>query len=278
MRRKVQILPNAITAFGLACGLFVIFHVNTMDHATTTYYTIRASAILLLIAAAADVLDGAIARITKTESHFGMLFDSISDSITFGIAPSIVLLHTIPWDQHAHLEFFATTAAMVYTICGVLRLVRYSIDSLYTHNNAPSLAPKELSLAKKYFTGLPIPAAASAIISLILFIHSPEGAFFIDPTRDTHLILSLTAMILLGYLMVSRWRFFSLKTLRFKVTSFHLVLFTAIGAVLILYGIYQHFALVFFALSWLYIILAFFSAILRIITGKKTFPSDDTAE
>lgn len=91
MRRQVYVIPNVITAFALACGLFVIFKVNMVEPGSGTYAVLFHSLLLLLMAAFADLLDGAVARIFRAESEFGFMFDSLADAVSFGVAPSVLL-------------------------------------------------------------------------------------------------------------------------------------------------------------------------------------------
>ena len=89
--KRVYLVPNLITAFSLACGLFVIFKVNMLEPGSGDYEVVYASALLLLLAAVADFLDGAVARAFHAESEFGFVFDSLADAISFGVAPSVAL-------------------------------------------------------------------------------------------------------------------------------------------------------------------------------------------
>ena len=157
--KQAHVLPNIMTAFGLACGLFVIFKVNMVGPGSGTYEFLLSSVILLVIAALADVLDGAIARVMRGESEFGLMFDSLADAVSFGVAPSVLLLKTLSLEQGSSLSFFAFIAAMLYSICGILRLVRYNVK-------ASELKGDELAMAayKKNFTGLPITAGAACAI------------------------------------------------------------------------------------------------------------------
>ena len=74
--------PQYITAFGLACGLFVIFKINMVEPGSGIYTVLNTSALLLLVAAFADLLDGAVARAFHAESEFGVMFDSLADAIS----------------------------------------------------------------------------------------------------------------------------------------------------------------------------------------------------
>ena len=96
---------------------------------------------------------------------------------------------------------------------------------------------------KKNFTGLPIPAAAAAAVSANLFIFSDEMRNMITLSNETRAVLMVFALTILGYFMVSRWKFPSLKSLHIRVASFKVVFITVIGAVVIFYGLLHYFAL-----------------------------------
>lgn len=280
--KKVYLIPNAITAFGLSCGLFVIFKTSLADSSRDLFSLLQASAILLLIAAIADVADGVVARMIKAESEFGGQFDSLSDSVTFGVAPPLIVLKSLSTSDLGRLvTFIVIIASMIYTLCGVLRLVRFNLRSKEVKENKdPEVALKE----QKHFTGLPIPAAASAAVSAALILISPlMEEIFIFGVQARALILSFI-LIILGYFMVSRWKFPSVKALHFRVPSFYLVFATGVAAVLILYGILDFFAEAFFIASWLYLIVAWSLSCIRLIAGKRSKalvdfePDDDDQE
>lgn len=164
--KQFYLLPNIITAFGLSCGLFVIFKVNMTEPRVGTYELLYSSALLLLLAAFADLLDGAVARVIRAESEFGSMFDSLADAISFGVAPSVLFKKFIFAASNGTF-FFAVVGAMLYTISGVLRLVRFNVRAHEIKTD------KEAQNAyKKNFTGLPIPASAAGAISVNLFLHS----------------------------------------------------------------------------------------------------------
>src|SRR5579862_4673890 len=128
--RKVYLIPNIITAFGLACGLFVIFKINMVEPGSGLFHVLYISVLLLLVAAFADLLDGAIARAFRAESEFGVIFDSLADAISFGVAPSVLLLKTLSLEPGTGLSFLAVLGAMLYSICGILRLVRFNVKTV----------------------------------------------------------------------------------------------------------------------------------------------------
>ena len=241
--KKVYILPNFITAFGLACGLFVIFKVNMIEPGSCYYQVVKTSSLFLLLAAFADFIDGAIARAFNAESEFGVIFDSLADAVSFGVAPSVLLLKSLSLEQGSVLSFITATGAMVFSLCGILRLVRFSVKRNEAQTNII-----EMNAIKKNFTGLPIPAAAAACVSMNLLFLSPLIECFNFSGQTKVIILSMM-MILLGYLMVSRWRFPSLKALNFRIRSFHLAFFAVVLTSFTLYGILYYFSLFFALLS-----------------------------
>jgi CDP-diacylglycerol--serine O-phosphatidyltransferase len=270
MRRQVYLIPNVITAFGLACGLFVIFKVNMVEPGYGSYQVLFTSLLLLLLAAFADLLDGAIARVIRAESEFGFVFDSLADAVSFGVAPSVLLLKSLSLEQGTGLSFFAVIGAMLYSICGILRLVRFSVKTTQAKGNI-----EEEAAQKKNFTGLPIPAAAIAAVSTNLFFVSPFAIEWFK-LSDTSSALVLTSIwVVLGFLMVSRWKFPSLKSLHFRVPPFQLVLMTVIVAIFILYGILHFFPVLLFAVTWIYILVGVVLSIIRLIAGKKSKTLED---
>lgn len=263
--RQVYLIPNIITAFGLACGLFVIFKVNMIEPGSGTYQVLHSATLLLLVAALADLLDGAVARAFRAESEFGCMFDSLADAVSFGVAPSVLLLKSLSLEQGTGLSFFAVIGTMLFSICGVLRLVRFNVKAHQVKGNAEAAAAE-----KKHFTGLPIDAAAIAAVSANFFFASPLGEKILPMEVTTRAICLTVLMILLGYLMVSRWKFPSVKMLHFRVPSFQLVFMTAVFAIFVLYGILYFFPAMLAAISWSYVLLGLFLAIVRLIAGKKS--------
>lgn len=263
--RRIFIVPNAITAFSLACGLFVIFKTNMIEPGTGTYKSLLFSTFILLLAAFADWFDGAIARMIHAESEFGFLFDSLSDAVTFGVAPSVVMLKNLSLERGTPLSFYAMVGAMVFSICGILRLVRYNV----TQAKIKTL-PKHQTKKYRHFIGFPIPAAALTIVATnLLFSYSLfEDLISLDETAQT-LILS-TISIVLGYCMISRFKFPSAKILHFKVHSFQLVFFAVLVAFFLLYGFLYFFPITLAVTTWGYFFVGWILIIARLIVGKKS--------
>ncbi len=240
-----------------------------LEPGAASYPILRASALLLLLAAAADVLDGAIARLMHAESEFGIIFDSLADAITFGVAPAVMMIKSLnlPGEEH-RLALIAATSAMIYAICGVLRLARYSAKK--SLSPAPLLEETWQRVAKYHiFVGLPIPAAAGAAVSAMLFLISPEIRELFSIEDTTRSIISICVMLILGYLMISRWRFPGINAFFLRVQSGLLIFATVVLSIVLFYGILYYFPVVFVVLAWGYLLTAWIIAIIHCITGRK---------
>ena len=251
--RQINLVPNFITAFGLACGLFVIFKTIMTPDGGNLYELLNASVLVLILAAFADFLDGAIARAMNAETEFGFMFDSLADAITFGVAPAVLFLKSVRvFAGEGEFVFFSVVCAMVFSMCGVLRLVRFTVKTTLSKKN--KVSQEEKMALKKSFIGLPIPAGAMAIVSLIYFLVSPQAAkwFYLDVKIRT--IIIGIAMILIGYLMICRWQFPSLKTLHIRVPSFHWMFVTVLAAIILLYGLLYYLPVVFLGVSVIYLL------------------------
>lgn len=268
--KKVYVVPNIITAFGLCCGLFVIFKLNMVEPGAGTYQVLLTSAVLLLVAAFADLLDGAVARAMRAESEFGVIFDSLADAVSFGVAPSVLLLKALSLTPGTGLSFFVALAAMMYSLCGVLRLVRFNIKAQEAKAN-----PQLMASHKKHFTGLPIPAAALAALSMNLFFASSFADEMLNLSQEQKAIILGVLTAFIGYLMVSPLKFPSAKALDFKVPSFQLIIGSVVSAICLFYGILYYFAFTLLIITWVYLAVALLLAIIRIIAGKKSKTLED---
>lgn len=268
--KRTFILPNIITAFSLSCGLFVIFKMSMIAPGQVTYQNVLMAVAILLLSAFLDLLDGALARAMKVESEFGGVFDSLSDSVSFGVAPAVVILKTLSVDTNTMLFFFLTLGAMIYAISGVLRLVRFTV----TKRNV-NATEEEKASAKANFTGLPIPAAASVALSTTLFLVSDEAKMLHQFTDNERTLVATIVFFIIGYFMISRWKFPSLKTLRVRVGSFQVVLLTAFAAAVILISAVHNFPALFFGISWGYLIIAWGLSLARIVSGRRLQALED---
>ncbi|MCF7852369.1 MAG: phosphatidylcholine/phosphatidylserine synthase [Simkaniaceae bacterium] len=267
--RQVNLVPNFITAFGLACGLFIIFKTIMTDANSRLYELLNASVLILILAAFADFLDGTIARAMKAESEFGFMFDTLADAITFGVVPSVLFLKSVKtFAEEGEFVFFSIICAMIFSMCGVLRLVRFNVLSM-----GKKKSKQEEVALKKSFIGLPIPAAAMCSVSVLFFLNSPFSREFFAFDVRTRTIIIGCWMVLIGYLMICRWKFPSLKSLHIGVPSFFVMFLTVIAAIFLLYGVLYYLPIMLVCVSFLYLIVGLCLSITRFIKARKLFGS-----
>ncbi len=197
--RTVFLLPSAFTVGNIFCGFYAIL--STMhqqyDHAAQA----------IGIAIVLDMLDGRIARMTNTATGFGLQLDSLADVISFGIAPSILALE---WGLTRVNYQLAWIAAFTFTICGAMRLARFNVQAGRF----------------KHFVGLPIPAGGGAIAAIV--------HFFMDPvTNPVGASCMVGVVFALAFLMVSTFRYSSLKQLTLQRKSHLTILLLALLVALI---------------------------------------------
>ena len=197
-RRGVYLLPSLLSIGNLLCGVYAIVAVYNND------YTRSAAAIL--VALILDGLDGAVARLTNSQSDFGVQLDSLADLVSFGVAPAILSYAWAikPFSQIGWL-FGSIIPTALFVSSGAFRLARFNVQ---TRN-----------LDKRYFVGLPIPAAAAVIASFVLFIReSPSLVAFHHELLSHRLTSALVVLTVyaLSFLMVSRFRYRSLKGIEIK--------------------------------------------------------------
>lgn len=191
--RKIYLLPNLFTTASLFCGLLAILNVfNVADAPEQLTWRYELSCWLILASAVLDLLDGWVARMTHSESLFGVQYDSLADVVAFGVAPAVLIYTRLVNMENRHLAEVITT---LFTICGALRLARFNVQ--------------KGKVEKKSFTGLPIPAAAGTIVSSYLFFQR------IDPDWNKEFVLKVLPVLMVGlsYLMVSNINYPSFKQL-----------------------------------------------------------------
>ena len=205
-RRGLYVLPSLFTAGNIAAGFYAI--TQSLQATSTDYSYFNRAALAIAFALPFDALDGRIARMTNTESDFGRELDSLADVITFGVAPSILAytwgFRMLPAAWHPHMRQnaldFGLVAAFLFLVCGACRLARFNV----TVNPKPSNPGRP---GRRYFVGMPIPAAAGVVASVV---HCFDGS----PINDPRIAFVWMALLLFtGFLMVSRWRFWSGKEL-----------------------------------------------------------------
>ncbi|TBR22473.1 CDP-diacylglycerol--serine O-phosphatidyltransferase [bacterium] len=157
LKRSGQVLaPSIFTMGNMACGFYALNAANVGDF--------PAAATAILGGIAFDMLDGRVARLVHGESAFGVEFDSLSDFLTFGVAPAHMMCQLLLKDYGV----WGYVVAFAYALCGGLRLARFNAVA---HSGKGS---------KTHFTGLPIPAAAGCLASFVILYHVVESA---DPAK-----------------------------------------------------------------------------------------------
>ena len=207
-KRGIYLLPSVLTTFGMFAGFYSIISSINGD------FTI--AAISIMIAMMWDTLDGRVARLTNTQSAFGAEYDSLADLVSFGLAPALLVYQ---WSLY-ELGRFGWLAAFVYLTCAALRLARF--------NTQVGIADK------RYFQGLPSPAAAGVIASMI-WLKIWTFASFDSDVISLGYYLGAGITILCGLLMVSNLRYYSFKELDSKKASFRFLLIVIMSLIILVY-------------------------------------------
>jgi CDP-diacylglycerol--serine O-phosphatidyltransferase len=189
--RKIYIIPNLVTTANLYCGFSSITCAIRSDFVTAAWF--------ILAAAIFDALDGRVARMAKATSKFGVEYDSLSDLISFGLAPGIILF-TWALEPFGRL---GSLAAFLYVCCAALRLARFNVNTE--------------TVSKAFFQGVASPIAAGTVATFVIF-NNATGF----PAEDSLVARQAIALILalsLGSLMVSNIPFPSFKELNWRARS-----------------------------------------------------------
>jgi CDP-diacylglycerol--serine O-phosphatidyltransferase len=206
------LLPSLFTVGNIAAGYFAITQTIESIGANANAQThLNWAALAILFAIPFDALDGRIARMTNTTSDFGKELDSLADVITFGVAPSLLAyiwgFHFLPDSVSPslrdHLLHLGGFICFLYLIGGAARLARFNIS----HDAQPRNPGRP---GRKYFVGMPIPAAAGILAATVHFC----GGYPVESWWISVIWLVLAGTC--GFLMVSTWRFWSGKEINFS--------------------------------------------------------------
>lgn len=214
LRRTLFLLPNLVTLSSVFCGFYAMVLASKATHQDDFHR----AALLIVFAMFFDMLDGRVARMTKTQSAFGLQIDSLADVLSFGAAPALLIYH---WSL-SELGALGLFACFAYTACGAIRLARFNVLSSDT-----SGAPKKPG---KYIVGLPIPGAAGVLVSLVVAASAAGGMVAARQYGGGILVV----MLALGWLMVSSVKFRSFKDLKLNLKTALLVAFVLASSGLIL--------------------------------------------
>ncbi len=198
-----SLIANTVTSLNIFSGFLSIVYSSQNDF--------RLAAIMIIAAASFDMLDGIVARLLKTSSHFGVELDSLSDIVSFGAAPSFLIYKAYTYQ----FGVFGILLSSCILLFGALRLARFNIQVEDLNKKAD-------------FTGLPIPLSAITISTLVLSFYK-EG-HIIEPYNHVVVVL----ILVLSFLMVSKIRYNALPKLRDKNFKEKILLFGELLVALIL--------------------------------------------
>lgn len=221
--RSIFLLPNLLTTGSLFAGFYSIVQAMNGRY--------EAAAVAIFVAMVLDGLDGRVARMTRTQSAFGAEYDSLSDMVSFGVAPALVMY---VWALKP-MGKLGWVAAFIYCAGAALRLARFNTQ----------LASSD----KRFFVGLPSPAAAAMVVGFLWLVDD----YFERSGADVHW-LAWGVTLAAGVLMVSNLRYYSFKVvhLRFNV-PFMVLPIAVLGLLLVSY----YPPMVLFALFSLYVLSGF---------------------
>lgn len=225
MRRAVVLFPSGLTLANLFFGVFAIITAARGDY--------ERAALWVVLGAIADAFDGRVARATGTGGRFGEELDSLVDAITFGLAPALIayfaVLNRSGWDW---------IWAFLFTACAVLRLARFNVVQAG-------------SASKRYFQGLPSPAAGITLASFFWFSHSPLYAATVDAGWPWQQLIRVV-MGALSFLMISNVPYPVVPKLSFRsIEGWAAVLFLVGGVSMLVLRKWEWF----FPLATAYIVL-----------------------
>ena len=225
-RRGIYLLPNLITTAALFAGFYGIV--------AATQGKFEQASVAIFIAMILDGLDGRVARMTNTQTAFGAEYDSLSDMGSFGLAPALIMyewslssLVDVSW----HWGKLGWLAAFLYVACGALRLARFNTKASNTD--------------KRYFQGLPSPAAAAVVVGFVW------ACFDNGISGDAVAMIALPIIVFAGLMMVSNVSYYSFKDVDFhnKVPFVAMLIvvmvfvFAAIDPPITLFGCFMIYAL-----------------------------------
>ena len=208
LRKAMFVLPNLFTV----SSIFLGFYALVLCAGDATPEQLYQAALAIFFAQFFDAFDGRVARMTKTQSDFGVQLDSLADVISFGAAPALLVYK---WAL-APLGFIGLFVSFSFAACGALRLARFNV-----------LAQRGDKGSSRFFVGLPIPLAAGTIVALVI-AHYREFGSTTEPATRVPIAL---VVVLLSFLMVSTIRYRTFKDLHLSTRSFLVFAFVTIGGV-----------------------------------------------
>lgn len=191
---------------GVFCGFNAIRLVAQDSPSEKDVYR---AAVLLIFAMLFDMMDGRVARLTKTQSAFGLQLDSLADIISFGVAPALIVYKWVLYRE----PIPGLLTAFLFVACAAIRLARFNVIS--SSSSGVPLKPG------KHIMGLPTPPSAGILISLIVANHAVDGAI----GAEQYTLLLFIVTVVLSVLMISNVKFRSFKDVQLNTSTVLFVLF-----------------------------------------------------
>ncbi|MDR2952153.1 MAG: CDP-diacylglycerol--serine O-phosphatidyltransferase [Treponema sp.] len=216
LKKGIYIIPSIFTCGNMSFGILSIFASNHGDFIQAAWF--------LIGALACDIIDGRIARMTKTTSEFGMQLDSLSDLVSFGIAPAIMMYMLVL----NTMGKIGVAIAVLFVLCSALRLARFNVLA-------------QSGEVHKHFVGLPTPASAGVIISFVLSYELLGPAEYALNFKTIPVLMTLmptffrvmpVVIVVLSFLMVSNIPYLSFK--KFKLSKVRTIELLALLIVIVI--------------------------------------------
>lgn len=200
-RRGIFLLPSLLTTGNLFCGFLAIV--------LSAQGRFVEAAVAVFVGMVLDILDGKVARLTRTTTQFGVEFDSLADVVSFCVAPAF-MLNALAGSQAGRVAWLG---AFLFVTCGALRLARFNVHQGVTD--------------RRYFVGLPTPAAAGIVASTALLLEGVEIARW-------QVAALIVGTIVVALLMVSTFRYYSFKEVDFaRRKPAHVLVFVVLGVLIV---------------------------------------------
>ena len=255
LKKALFVLPSLITLSSVFCG-FDAIRIAAAGKTVDDFYR---AALLIIFAMFFDMLDGRVARMTRTQTAFGLQLDSLADMVSFGLAPAVLVYN---WSLKSQ-PTLGLIVAFMFVAGGAVRLARFNVLSMN-----PDGKPAKSS---KYFLGLPIPGAAGILISIVVADQAAQP----DLGGPAYTWAMMAVTVVLSFLMISNVRFRSFKDMKLNVRSCLLIAF-ALGSSVIVASQFEPA----FVLLWLmsvYVLVAIVESVVSILpkltkAGRKSVP------
>jgi CDP-diacylglycerol--serine O-phosphatidyltransferase len=228
LRKAMFVLPNLFTV----SSIFLGFYALTLCAGEATPVELYQAALAIFFAMFFDAFDGRVARMTKTQSDFGMQLDSLADVVSFGAAPGLLVYK---WAL-APLGFAGLFVSFAFAACGALRLARFNV-----------LAQRGDKGSSRFFVGLPIPLAAGAITALVIAHYKQFG----EATGAADRIPVAAVVVLLSFLMVSTIKYRTFKDAGLSPKSLMLLTLLAVTGLAVGYATRASFVLVVYMAAYI---------------------------